>query len=171
MCLFVREIHWYEMAPIEFLALEVEMYRKAFPFVAMLGLLLTLMAVQSIAQTKELVADIPFDFTVCREQFSAGKYHIRPLSNANPNVVLVQSENKRSSEIVCAHDVQSRKAVTTGKLIFHRYGTQYFLSEMWMVGEKIGTQVVKSEKEEALQKEVRGVKREKITIKVTEVKP
>ena len=146
------------------------MDRKA-PFVMVLGLLLPLMAIQVAAQNKELVVDIPFSFNVCREQFSAGRYHVRPLSNANPNLVLVSSEDKRSAEVACAHDVQSTKAAKTGKLVFHRYGDQYFLSETWLPGEKIGTQLVKSEKEEALLKELRGVKREKVTIKITEVKP
>jgi hypothetical protein len=68
--------------------------------------------------------------------------------------------------------VQATKRVVNGKLIFNRYGGQYFLSEMWFPGARIGNQLVKSEKEEALIKEmIPGKKREKVTITITEVKP
>lgn len=70
------------------------------------------------------------------------------------------------------HDVQSDKAAKKGELIFNRYGDQYFLSELWLPGERIGNQLVKSEKEEALLKELTPrKKREKVTVKVIEVKP
>lgn len=152
---------------------EVSMDRKTFPFLIMLALLLPLMATHVVAQkSHELVANIPFDFTVCREQLPAGKYKVRPISGANPKVVLVASEDNRSVEIVCTRDVKGQKPAATGKLIFNRYGNQYFLSELWLQGDLTGNQLVKTEQEEALLREVTGVKkREKVTVKVTEAKP
>jgi len=138
----------------------------------MLGLLLPLMATQATAQSTKLVADVPFDFTVCHEQMPAGKYHVRPITSANPNVLIVHSEDNRSIEIVCTQDVQSQTAAPSGKLIFNRYGDQYFLSQMWLPGRKTGTQLAKSQKEEALQREMKVVKKaEKVTVTITEVKP
>jgi hypothetical protein len=147
------------------------MKRRTCPLLIMLGLLL-LMAAPAVAQSTDLVAEIPFDFTVCREQMPAGKYHVRPITSANRNLLIVRSEDNRSVEIICTQDVQSEKAAATGKLIFNRYGDQYFLSEMWMPGLKTGSQLVKSEKEEALLREMKVVKKaEKVTVKITEVKP
>jgi len=145
------------------------MKRKTFLFMIMLGMLLPLMATAVVAQTsQELVANIPFNFTVCREQMPAGKYKVRPISSANPRALLIASEDNRSVEIVCTRDVQAQKRAGAAKLIFNRYGDQYFLSELWVQGEMTGSQLVKSEQEEAL---LKGRKREKVTVKVTEEKP
>lgn len=146
------------------------MNRRTFPFVIMLAVLVPLMGIHVVAQKGDLVADIPFNFTVCREQLPAGKYKVRPISNANPRALLVASDNNRSVEIVCTRDVTAQEPAATGKLIFNRYGDQYFLSEMWLQGETTGSQFPVSEKEQALQREVRK-KHEKVTVKVTEVKP
>lgn len=52
------------------------MTRQTLPLV-LLGLLL---ATKIVAQTsQELVANIPFSFTVCQEQLPAGKYKVRPV--------------------------------------------------------------------------------------------
>lgn len=150
------------------------MKQKSLFVVVMLGVLFLLMVTNASAQTShELVADIPFDFTACQQQLPAGKYKVRPLSSSNPKLLLVRSEdNSKFAEIACVHDTQGSKLVVNGRLIFNRYGDEYFLSEMWFPGEKTGNLVVKSEKEEALLKEVAPrKKREKVTIKVTEVKP
>lgn len=149
------------------------MNRKTFPFVVVLAILLPLLATDVGAQTShEFVANIPFSFTVCHEQLPAGKYKVRPVSSASPNILLIASADNRPVEIVCTRDVQSQKRAATGKLIFNRYGNQYFLSELWLQGELTGSQIPKTDREEALLRELRpGKKREKVTVKITEAKP
>ena len=39
------------------------------------------------------------------------------------------------------------KASEQTKLVFQRYGDQYFLSEIWMEGNKVGHQLAKSRRE------------------------
>jgi hypothetical protein len=131
-----------------------------------------LLATNVVAQTsQEMVANIPFSFTVCREQLPAGKYKVRPVTSANPRIVLVATADNRPIEMICTHDVQSKKPATTGKLIFNRYGNQYFLSELWLQGETTGRQLGKTEAEEALFRASETKKREKVTVKVIELKP
>ena len=151
---------------------EVSMNKNNFLFAMMLGLFLPLMVTRVAAQTgHEVVADIPFDFTVCAAQMPAGKYKLRPMSSTNPRVLTISGDDKRTAEIFCTHDVQGQKRADNGKLIFNRYGNQYFLSELWFQGEATGNQLVKTDQEEALleSKEIR--KRGRVIIKVTEVKP
>ena len=137
-----------------------------------LGVLVVLTAMQVAAQDRVLTADIPFEFTVCKEQLPAGKYRIEPFSRAKPGIMIFRSEDNRSVEIVCTNDLQATKLPANGKLIFNRYGNQYFLTEMWFPGERTGSLVTKSEREEALLRELAPPKkREKVTVKVTEAKP
>jgi len=137
-----------------------------------LGILLPFAVSDVVAQTnQELVADIPFEFTVCSEQLPAGRYKVRSLT-VSPHVMLVRGDESRSVIMACAHEVQVPKRTTTGKLIFNRYGDKYFLSELWLQGEITGTELFKSEQEQALLREIKETKRrEKVTIKVTETKP
>src|SRR5688572_16622635 len=109
-----------------------------------LGVLVLLTAMQAAAQDRVLTADIPFEFTVCKEQLPAGEYRIEPFSRAKPSIMIFRSEDNRLVEIVCTNDVQGTKLPAAGKLIFNRYGNQYFLTEMWFPGERTGSLVTKS---------------------------
>ena len=132
--------------------------------VMMLGLLFPLAATRIVAQTPhELVADVPFEFSVCGERLPAGTYKVRSLSS-NPHVLVVSSDNSRSVIVACGRQVQAQKQ-PTGQLIFNRYENKYFLSELWL-GEMIGTELFKSAEEQALLR----TRREEVTIKPTETK-
>ena len=148
------------------------MNKRTFLFAITLSVLLPVMATRVVAQNRELVADIPFNFTVCSQQMPAGKYKVRPMTSASTNVLLVRSEDGQFAEITCTHDLRSSKAASEGKLVFNRYGNQHFLTELWFQGEMTGNQVFKSEREEALIRELPPeTKRGRVTVTVTEAKP
>ena len=140
------------------------MTRRIFLLVIMLG---TLLPITAAAQNRDLVADIPFNFTVCNRQMPAGKYTVRPITSATANLLLVRSADGQFAEITCTHDVQSSKRAGEGKLIFNRYGNQYFLAELWFAGEMTGNEVSKSDREEAVIRELAPKqKRGKVAIRI-----
>ena len=130
------------------------MTKRTFVFATLLAALLPVISTRIVAQNREMVADIPFNFTVCSQQLPAGKYKVRPMTSATTNLLLVRSEDGQFAEITCTRDVQSSRKASEGKLIFNRYGNQYFLTELWFQGEMTGNQVSKSEREEALIREL-----------------
>jgi hypothetical protein len=138
----------------------------------MLGVLGALLPVTVAAQDRQFVADIPFNFTIRSQQLPAGKYKVQPITSATTNLLLVRSDDGQFAEITWTRGVQSSKRASEGKLIFNRYGNQYFLAEFWFAGEMTGNEVLKSDMEEALINEF-APKRErgKVTIRVTETKP
>lgn len=148
------------------------MNRKTFLFVTIMGAMLSLMTIPAMAQNQEVTANIPFDFTVCTQQMPAGKYKVAPMTSATTNLLLVRSEDGRTAEIACTHDTTGTQRSSGGKLIFNRYGNQYFLSELWFAGDATGREVFKSDQEEALIRESPSkLKRGRVTIRVTETKP
>jgi hypothetical protein len=150
------------------------MRKVSFRFLVTLAFLAPLVFVVQInaQKTTELVADIPFNFTACREQMPAGKYKIYPISSANPRMLLVRGEDNRSVEILCTRDVRASKPTSRGKVIFNRYGNEYFLSELWFAGDLSGNQVAMSEREQAIVKTLPARKKsEKVTVTVIELKP
>ena len=147
------------------------MNKRTFFFAILLAALVPVLSTRGVAQNKEMVADIPFSFTVCNNQMPAGKYTVRPMTSATTNLLLVRSEDGQFAEITCSRDVQSSKQASEGKLIFNRYGNQYFLTELWFQGDMTGNQVFKSETEEALIKQLPPkMKRGRVTVRVTEAK-
>ena len=81
-------------------------------------------------------ADIPFDFVVGNETLLAGTYTAK--YNNNHAVLLIQSLDHRTSAVSLTHTVRKGKSVgmedNSPRLIFSRYGDQYFLTQVWVGG-------------------------------------
>ena len=77
-------------------------------------------------------AKVPFEFTVMGRTLPAGDYVVNR-SNNSATVILKCWEHKVSI-IVPTDALTSAAPQEEGKLIFHRYGDQYFLSEVWGQG-------------------------------------
>jgi hypothetical protein len=98
-----------------------------------------------------MTANIPFNFTVGSQPLPAGQYSVKPLSQA---AVLVQSEDSRSAAIVLTMAAQANKTQEVGKLVFNRYGDQYFLSQIWTPASNTGRVLPKSRLEREIAKNV-----------------
>jgi hypothetical protein len=96
------------------------------------------------AQSDMLVANIPFDFHVGKASLPSGEYTVKPL---NPETLLIQSKDGSSSAVSITIGATSSKIQDTGKLVFNRYGDQYFLSKVWRPGVSTGRELPKSRSE------------------------
>ena len=93
----------------------------------------------------KIQADIPFDFMVSDTTFPAGTY---TLSTLMPDVLLIRSLDGHESVVVFTRDVQeSLTAPDETKLVFNRFGGQYFLAQVWTVGDVYGREFLKSSTE------------------------
>ena len=72
------------------------------------------------------LANVPFAFKVGKAQMPAGAYAIQ--RNHASNVVTVRNVQTGTSALVLTR--QESPSKKTDKLIFHRYGSQYFLAEI-----------------------------------------
>ena len=81
---------------------------------------------------------IPFDFTMGTQTMPAGRYTVEH-GIALPVLTLKSSDRKVQS--VITDSIESLDTQTVGKLVFHRYGSEYFLSEAWTPGSKSGSQL------------------------------
>ena len=120
--------------------------------------MLTLLAVVALATTavsaqssRRVVATIPFSFTVGDKDMPAGTYGIQPTSVGSGILRIAGANNSKS--VVRLTSSLYRNESAKGKLVFHRYQDQYFLSEIWSPGESQGRQLMKSNREKAMQRE------------------
>ena len=119
------------------------------------------MAVVGQAQNNgrpQLVAEIPFQFNVGNKTLPAGEYLVRSISDDSPTVVLnIQSRDGNASAMLIMRSVEGR-AANSAKLLFNRYGNQYFFAQMWVDGEKLGLEAPRSRTERAAQLELARIK-------------
>ncbi|HEV2117824.1 MAG TPA: hypothetical protein VGR48_17445 [Terriglobales bacterium] len=73
-------------------------------------------------------ADVPFNFCVGYGTLPAGQY---TLSRIGLEQSVLLSAGQRGAEIMLPRTIESRSDIRSAKLVFHRYGDEYFLSEIW----------------------------------------
>jgi hypothetical protein len=84
-------------------------------------------------------ANIPFDFTVADKKFSAGDYYIsRVRTNSGDLVLRVSSVTGHRSAFQLTSAIVTSAPKESNTLIFHQYGDQYFLFEVWPAGANTG---------------------------------
>ena len=97
-----------------------------------------------------LRAEIPFPFAVGSKVLQAGEYVVK--SNTVPGAILVQSADGKDSALIQTHGLLSAGAGHTD-LIFHRYGNEYFLSQVWEAQCHCGNELPRPKRERELMAE------------------
>ena len=78
----------------------------------------------------KIKADIPFDFTVGKARLSAGQYTIQ--RGTSQGTIKLSCE--KSSVMALTSGGSTSSAPSHAKLVFHKYGDQYFLAQVWDEG-------------------------------------
>ena len=111
--------------------------------------------------------NIPFDFAVAGKMLPAGEYRVRRSIAGTRSVT--EFQNIKATELLYlppTHPVQGGTIQSASKLVFNRYGNQYFLSQVWIAGRSAGEELTKTSRERLLQRELarRAAKPETIAI-------
>jgi hypothetical protein len=87
----------------------------------------TLAATSSHAQIL-IKADVPFSFSAGYGMLPAGEYTI---ARSGLGEVMLLSSGRRGVELMTPKTTDLRDDIGRPKLVFHRYGDEYFLAEIW----------------------------------------
>ena len=109
-----------------------------------------LAAMSGLAQNHAtLQANVPFAFMVGNKTMPAGHYLVDPSLNAK--VMVIESADwKRSYSIIGTTVKSLGDPGIAAKLTFHRYGSEYFLSEVWSPGGQEGRRFPQTPREREL---------------------
>jgi hypothetical protein len=124
------------------------MNKKIYSAFAMLSLCLMLTVVSVQAQTgSKITVTVPFDFQVGTQKLSAGAYTVQQVSQ---NSMLITSADGQARTLVSTPRMAG--AGTTAKdakekLVFKKYGDQYFLSQVWVSRGAGGRELYQSDAE------------------------
>ena len=115
--------------------------------------LLMLTAVTVSAQSERIrVINIPFNFIVGQKTLPAGEYTLEPNRKDSDNVWLLQSKEGHASALFTTNTVRTSETQEEARLVFHRYGGQNFLSQIWTPGGNTGRQLLMPRLESQLAK-------------------
>jgi hypothetical protein len=104
------------------------MKKKAFALIVALGFVVSLMAPTCAdAFTVKIRAEIPFDFQVGKKHLPKGEYVIESVNDSTLTI-----RNAKKGKAVSFMTIKGKMLEKPkSKLIFHRYGDQYFLARIW----------------------------------------
>ncbi|HEV7745889.1 MAG TPA: hypothetical protein VGO56_12900 [Pyrinomonadaceae bacterium] len=145
--------------------------KKQFQMVVTIIALLIIAGVSSAnAQTQprvQLNVTIPFAFTIGDRVMPAGDYAVR-CTNPSSDVKVLQltSANGHESALLRTNSVIGRSE-DNAKLVFNRYGEQYFLAQVWLASDADGMQAIRSRTEKRMARELAANKMSKDTVAVT----
>ena len=102
---------------------------KNFAVIALLALVafVTLSATPSHAQTL-IKGDVPFSFYAGSRMLPAGQYSITDTGN---QLAMLLSSGPKGIEFLMPKTTDLRSDLQVPKLVFLRYGDEYFLAEIW----------------------------------------
>jgi hypothetical protein len=113
---------------------------------ALIGLGLLLATASAYAQTGVVKATVPFTFIVDKADLPAGVYTIQGLGLA-AGAMTIQSADDNVVKVILPNACESSQPQKKTKLVFHRYGTEYFLAQIWREGSERGQELPKSGRE------------------------
>lgn len=97
--------------------------------------------------------NIPFEFNVGDKTLPAGEYSVgRAQPSSGDTVLLISNVNHSESVFPLTNAAQSLDPKDVDTLVFHRYGDQYFLFQVWPAGGTYGRVMVKSRSEREAQR-------------------
>jgi hypothetical protein len=108
----------------------------------------------SAKSTSDLRAQVPFDFYVGDRLISAGDCRVTSI-NSDESGLRIDGKGGRQSAITNTNAASaSANAKASTRLVFHKYGDQYFLASVWGEGQD-GRALPESKRERMLRKERR----------------
>jgi hypothetical protein len=134
------------------------MKRQIAKGLAMLMMTLALAAASAAVangQSKaRMAAQVPFEFIVADRTLRAGEYQVAAMSQ-HGDVIAITSYG--GDNALRNSTPRERRGKLDAKLVFHKYGSTYFLAQVWMAGERTGSELAKTRQERAAERELKKI--------------
>ena len=118
------------------------MRRQFITSIIMLACLTAVAATTVNAQsTRRFIIRIPFEFVVGDRALPAGKYVVERIDPTKPNVVMLKNTDNGIVRLVITQRVEKDETTTASSLIFKRRSGEFYLFQVWVIGNKDGNQV------------------------------
>jgi hypothetical protein len=99
-----------------------------------------------------LRADMGFEFTAGAAKLPAGEYTLQAAAGMGQPLLTLRGEEGSAAAFLLSNAAYSVTPPEQSKLVFHKYGDQYFLAQIWVEGSTRGWQVPAGRSERELGK-------------------
>ncbi len=124
------------------------MKKQVLSIVATLSFLFTLAIAGFAIDAGKMKANIPFDFTVGKTKLPAGSYTVD--SSIAQGCLRISAADRSKNLFVNVFGGETSRKPSQAKLVFRRYGNQYFLWQVWNEGSSTAMHLPKSRAEREL---------------------
>jgi hypothetical protein len=131
-----------------------QVLKAATMFVGIIALAFISALAVSAQNPRNLVVNIPFDFTVKGKTLPAGEYIVSRTSTVDEMSLTMKRSDGEATAIVLTKPISSEEIQSESRLVFHRYGERYFLSQVWTSGDALGRELYKTRQEQSLEIEL-----------------
>ena len=101
---------------------------------------------ECFARPPVLHANIPFAFSVGDKWLPAGEYQIETVTTGSGTLQLIRRSSGGANVFLSTIALEAHNGNSKAELVFHRYGSEYFLSRIWN-GEGKARQLIESNQE------------------------
>lgn len=126
---------------------EVILKKQILSIVATLTLIIPMAIIGFAGLSGRVSANVPFNFTVGNKEFKAGKYTVSRLPGGRTaDVLMIRSEDGNEAANFNVNNTYG-KGELKARLVFNRYGNQYFLAKVFDGENTEGHSLMKSKAE------------------------
>lgn len=105
-----------------------------------------------LARPRVLTARIPFTFEVGKVKLPAGQYEIETVTTGSGTLQTIRLLNSTLVNYFYTNAVETYDRNSKPELVFHRYGNEYFLTQI-RNGDGTGRQLIESSQEKEVARE------------------
>jgi hypothetical protein len=120
---------------------------------AAMAVVLTTAVAANAQSSGRMKVNVPFNFVVENDRLPAGDYTIEKVANGR---LRIQSSDGRTTATVLALRKQGKKTAEAAHFIFHHYGSEYFLANIWTPGQESGWELMQGRLEMELARKQSG---------------
>jgi len=123
--------------------------------IAVVGVLLA-MASLSVAQSRSAVlkVNVPFRFFVMDKLFPAGECTVQR-TGEHGDALVFRAANLHLVQMQLVNSREVAGKIDASKLVFHRYGDEYYLTEVWSAGDDRASRLMEGSREMQLARGMR----------------
>ena len=136
--------------------------KRHFLLLIAIALYATAVAATASGQTvKTIRSNVKFDFHIGDLVFPAGEYQIESVSGQSDNILIIrsQSDAKKNQIVIANHSNAAKKQ--TPRLVFRKYGEDYFLTEIILDTQQWGYSLHPSRRQRQSEKDLARVSLER----------
>ncbi|MFY9553080.1 MAG: hypothetical protein WAV20_10485 [Blastocatellia bacterium] len=126
------------------------MKKQTYTILAIAAVLATVFASAQAQSDRLIAAKVPFNFVIKDKALPAGEYLFALAQLGGADAVKIQSADGRITAFVPIRSANAKASQAEPKLIFNRYGDQYFLSQIYGLEESATQRLAKPRAEDRL---------------------